>query len=49
MAVKVTDGLFWGDYLSSQDVDFIMFNKVTHIINCAGYDLPNQFQSEGVK
>ena len=32
-AVKIKDGLFTGDKETSQDLDFIVSSKVTHIIN----------------
>lgn len=35
-AIKIKDGLFIGDELASQDIEFVIANKVTHIINCAG-------------
>jgi|TARA_B110000285_G_scaffold173457_1_gene194369 hypothetical protein len=35
-AIKIKDGLFIGDELASQDIEFVVANKVTHIINCAG-------------
>ena len=35
-AIKIKDGLFIGDEFSAQDLEFIVANKVTHIINCAG-------------
>ena len=34
MATKIVDGLFLGDLESAHDVDFLVSNKVTHIINC---------------
>jgi hypothetical protein len=36
MATKIVDGLFLGDLESAHDVDFLVSNKVTHIINCCG-------------
>lgn len=35
-AIKIKDGLFIGDELASTDLEFVVANKVTHIINCAG-------------
>ena len=35
-AVKVKDGVFIGDELAAQDLEFVVANKVTHIINCSG-------------
>lgn len=47
-AVKVKDGLFIGDELSSQDLEFVVANKVTHIINCCGRQVPNHWEPIGV-
>jgi len=35
-AIKIKDGLFIGDSFAAQDQEFVVANKVTHIINCAG-------------
>jgi hypothetical protein len=35
-AIKIKDGLFIGDEFASKDLEFVVSNKVTHIINCAG-------------
>lgn len=32
-AIKIRDGLFIGDQLAAQDYEFVVTNKVTHIIN----------------
>ncbi|CDW88742.1 dual specificity catalytic domain containing protein [Stylonychia lemnae] len=48
-AVKVRDGLFLGDEFASQDLEFVIANKVTHIINCAGRQIFNQWTPVGVK
>ena len=32
-AIKIKDALFIGDELASQDLEFVVNNKVTHIIN----------------
>lgn len=48
-AIKIKDGLFVGDESASQvcsgfqlkDVEFIVGNKVTHAINCAGHEVGN--------
>jgi hypothetical protein len=46
--VKIADGIFIGDAISVkvipynfkiQEVDFLMNNKVTHIVNCAPYEI----------
>ena len=35
-AIKIKDGLFIGDEFAAQDLEFVVANKVTHIINCSG-------------
>ena len=47
--VKVKDGLFMGNFETGEDFDFITDNKITRIINCAGYELSNLFESSGIK
>ncbi len=32
-AIKIKDGLFIGDEMAAQDLEFVVANKVTHIIN----------------
>eukprot|EP01138_Halocafeteria_seosinensis_P001275 gb/GECG01001308.1/.p1 GENE.gb/GECG01001308.1/~~gb/GECG01001308.1/.p1 ORF type:complete len:791 (+),score=72.85 gb/GECG01001308.1/:1-2373(+) len=49
MAAKLKDGLFLGDYESAQDLEFIIANKITHIINCVGREVPNSWERTGVK
>ncbi|KAM3147524.1 hypothetical protein pb186bvf_000331 [Paramecium bursaria] len=48
-AIKIKDGLFIGDEFASQDLEFVVSNKVTHIINCCSKQLPNVFENFGVK
>ncbi|KAM3138929.1 hypothetical protein pb186bvf_008942 [Paramecium bursaria] len=48
-AIKIKDGLFIGDEYASQDREFIITNKVTHIINCAGTQIANKWAQAGVK
>ena len=43
-AIKIKDGLFIGDELASQDIEFVIANKVTHIINCAGKQIMNHWE-----
>lgn len=43
MAVKVKDGLFFGDAESSQDINFLEQNTITYFINCAGFEVSNAF------
>ena len=40
-AVKVKDGLFVGDEFAAQDLEFVVTNKATHVINCAARQVPN--------
>lgn len=44
-AIKVTDGIFVGDRYAAKDLHFIVQNKVTHIINCAGLQVRNHFEN----
>ena len=39
MAAKLKDGLFLGDFETAQDMEFILANKITRIINCAGREV----------
>lgn len=32
-AIKIKDALFIGDELAAQDLEFVVNNKVTHVIN----------------
>lgn len=32
-AIKIKDGLFIGDQMAAQDLEFIVANKVTRVIN----------------
>lgn len=47
--IKVKDGLFVGDEFSSQDLEFVVANKVSHIINCASRQVPNHWEPIGVR
>jgi hypothetical protein len=47
-AVKIKDGLFLGDEYAAQDLEFIVTNKVAHIINAAGRQMPNHWESIGI-
>ena len=47
-AIKIKDGLFIGDSFAAQDQEFVVANKVTHIINCAGKRVPNHWEGRGV-
>ena len=49
MAAKLKDGLFLGDYESAQDLEFILANKITRIISCAGREFANTWERSGIK
>lgn len=48
-AIKVVSGLFIGDEFAAQDLEFIVANKVTRIVNCAARQIPNHWESIGIK
>lgn len=48
MAAKIKDGLFIGDADTSQSEIFINDNKISNLINLAGKDVPNIWQSHGL-
>lgn len=56
-AIKIKDGIFIGDYLAAQvvncnnlyqDLEFVVSNKVTHVINTSGRQIQNHWESIGV-
>jgi protein-tyrosine phosphatase len=47
-AFKLKDGLFLGDEFAAQDLEFVVANKVTRIINCAARQVPNHWEPIGV-
>lgn len=49
MATKIKDGLFIGDVDASRDPEFIELYKITHVINCAGGQLPNFWEQHGLR
>ena len=40
--VRLIDGLFLGDINAPSDLNFLMLNKISHLINCAGKEMPNK-------
>ena len=48
-AIKIKDGLFIGDAFAAKDQEFVVANKVTKIINCAGTQIQNQWNNMDVK
>ena len=48
-AAQVSFYIFYCSYLYMyQDQEFVVANKVTHIINCAGKQVPNHWEGRGV-
>ncbi|CAK94791.1 unnamed protein product (macronuclear) [Paramecium tetraurelia] len=47
-AIKIKDGVFLGDQFASQDLEFIVTNKVSRIVNCASRQIPNHWESIGI-
>ena len=46
--IKIKDGIFICDEYGAQDLEFIVANKVTRVINTAGTLLSNYWESIGV-
>lgn len=47
-AVKIKDGVFVGDGIAAHDGDFVIANKVSHVINCCGQQVTNHWEDIGV-
>lgn len=47
-AIKIKDGLFIGDEFAAQDLEFVVANKVSRVVNCAGKQVPNHWEAIGV-
>lgn len=47
-AIKIKDGLFLGDELAAQDLEFLVSCKVTHIVNTSGRQIQNHWESIGI-
>jgi len=48
-AYRIVEGLLLGDENPSQDLNFILKNKITHVVNCAGRQVANKWEGLGVK
>lgn len=48
-AVKIQDGLFLGDEYAAQDLEFVVANKVSHVINASARQVPNHWEAIGVQ
>lgn len=46
--LKIKDGLFICDELGAQDLEFVVANKVTRVVNCAGTQMPNHWEPVGI-
>ena len=46
---KIMDGIFMGSKEAAQDLNFLMVNKISGVINCIGHTLPNYAVNMGVK
>ena len=49
MATKLKDGVFIGDAEASQDIDFLVSNKIQYVINCAAASVPCAWERLGVQ
>jgi hypothetical protein len=49
MATKLKDGVFIGDAEASQDIDFLVSNKIQYVINCAAASVPCSWERLGVR
>ena len=52
-AIKIKDGIFIGDEFGAQvnllqDLEFVVANKVSHIINTCNRQIPNHWETIGV-
>lgn len=47
-AVKVISSLFIGDELAAQDLEFLVANKATRVVNCSDTQIPNHWESIGI-
>jgi hypothetical protein len=48
-AIKIKDGLFIGDSFAAKDMEFMVANKVSKIINCSGRQVENGWTNMGVQ
>lgn len=46
---KIKDSLFIGDKISGTNLDVLIQFKITHIINCAGLQILNYYESIGIQ
>ena len=48
-AVRAKDGIFIGNVVSARDASFLSMNKISHVINCCGFEVSNTFQYCGIR
>lgn len=46
---KIKDGFFLGDEATASNLDIIIQFKITHMINAAGQQIMNSWESIGIK
>ena len=46
---RIIDGLFIGDLSVALNARFIQQHNITHVVNCAGHKIENEFQKHGVR
>ena len=46
---KIREGFFIGDRIAGTNLDVVLQYKITHMINAAGSEIINQFESIGIK
>ncbi|CAD8102853.1 unnamed protein product [Paramecium primaurelia] len=46
---RIIDGLYIGDQSAAHDLEFLITNKIKKIINCAGKQIPNHWESIGIQ
>ncbi|RHY33027.1 hypothetical protein DYB32_001948 [Aphanomyces invadans] len=49
MSTKINNGLFMGDIDAAQDSEFLSLNGIEFIVNCVPREVPNVFESEGIR
>jgi protein-tyrosine phosphatase len=46
---KLREALFLGDFEAAHDLEFIIANKISRVVNCAGRELTNPFERSGLR
>ena len=49
IAIRVKDGIFVGNVTAALDEDFVVMNKVTHIVNCCGTEVKDLYEDIGIE